>query len=48
MMERSDGGVERGTEVGGPAVERPLAGGGGLRGKAEEGDHGEARVLDLS
>ena len=42
-----DGGVERVAQVGGPVVERPLAGGGGLHGEAEEGDHGEARVLDL-
>ncbi|CAL5062198.1 unnamed protein product [Urochloa decumbens] len=33
--------------MGGPVVEGPLAGRGCLHGEAEEGDHGEARVLDL-
>jgi hypothetical protein len=42
-----DGGMEWVAKVGGPVVEWPLAGGGGLHGEAEEGDHGEARVLDL-
>jgi hypothetical protein len=39
--------VERVAEVGSPVVERALAGGRSLHGEAEEGDHSEARVLDL-
>ena len=44
----NNGGVERVTQVGGPVVERAFSGGGGLDGEAQEANHGETGVLDLS
>lgn len=43
----NDGCVEWVTQVGGPVVERALAGGGGLDCKAQEAHHGKTGVLDL-
>lgn len=42
-----DGCVKGVTQMGSPVVEGAFSGGGGLDGKAEEGDHCEAGVLDL-
>lgn len=42
-----NGSVKRVTQMGSPVIEWALSSGGGLNGKAQEGNHGKTSMLDL-